>query len=253
MIWQRPRTHRGCSGRMSLRTGLWFLLIRMICLFNCILSPDKSHRTQTAAAAEPIGMFSKGLMQKQGAVPKQRCWDVYGHRWKVHQSWKSPPVPDVQPAHQTAEPAVSSHFRNIALSLAAHSSLLSSLTHTNKNKMSQMSAAWRDGVWKADKANTNEKQIPPESHLRRTPAKYPSFISAKTFLASFHALVAKHTEGGCTNSRMHPKNPAVSMDGEQPRTNPNMDLKSKYQKLGGGADSIIILLFLLPLLQSGGC
>lgn len=50
---------------------------------------------------------------------------------------------------------------------------------------------------------------------------------------------------------MH-KNPAVSMDGEQPRTNPNMDLKSKYQKTGGG-DSIIILLFLLRLLQSGGC
>lgn len=106
----------------------------------------KRHRTQTAATAEPIDMFSKGLMQKQEAVPKQRCWDVYGHRRKVHQSWKSPPVPDVQPAHQTAEPAASSHFRNITLSPAAHSSLLSSLTHTNKNKMSQMSAAWRDGV-----------------------------------------------------------------------------------------------------------
>lgn len=53
-------------------------------------------------------------------------------------------VPDVQPAHPTAEPAVSSHFRNIPLSPAARSSLLSSLTHTNKNKMSQMSAAWRE-------------------------------------------------------------------------------------------------------------
>lgn len=96
-----------------------------------------------------------------------------------------------------------------SLSLSFHSFfsslLLSSLTHTNKNKMSQMSAAWRDGVRKADKANTNEKQIPPESHLRRTRAKYPSFTSEKTFLALFHAVVSQHAGGGCTNTLMHPK------------------------------------------------
>lgn len=68
-----------------------------------------------------------------------------------------------------------------------------------------MSAAGRDGVRKADKANTNEKQIPPESHLRRTRAKYPSFTSEKTFLASFHAVVSQHAGGGCSNTLMHPK------------------------------------------------
>lgn len=139
MSW---RTANGFSQQMD---WVWFLLIRRICSFNCVLFPDKRNRMQTAAAAEAVDVFSTGLRQEQ-EVPKQRCWGVYGHRRKVHHSRKSPPAPDVQPAHQTAEPAVSSHFRNITLSPAAQSSRLSSLTHTNKNKMSQMSAAWRDGV-----------------------------------------------------------------------------------------------------------
>lgn len=42
------------------------------------IPPDRSNCERTAAAAEPIDMFSKGLMQKQEPVPKQRCVDVYG-------------------------------------------------------------------------------------------------------------------------------------------------------------------------------
>lgn len=49
----------------------------MICLFKCILSPDRSNCERTAAAAEPIDMFFQ-VLQKQEPVPKQRCVDVYG-------------------------------------------------------------------------------------------------------------------------------------------------------------------------------
>lgn len=44
---------------------------------------------------------------------------------------------------------------------------------------------------------------------------------------------------------MHPRNPAVSMDGEQPRTNPHMDLKSTYQKTGRGGAGLYYYSFFL--------
>lgn len=131
--------------------SVWFLLIQMVCLFKCTLFPDKMNWIQTAIT-EIINMFSKGLMRKQEPVQKfkkKRCFseplDVYGHRRKVHQSWISSPVPDVQPAHQTPEPATS-----VLILETLHSFLhplillVSPPSHTNKNKMSQMSAAWRD-------------------------------------------------------------------------------------------------------------
>lgn len=62
-------------------------------------------------------------------------------------------------------------------STPTHSPPFPSLTHINMYKMPQMTPTQREGGWKVDNPNTNEKQIPTESHLKGIPAKYSSFIS----------------------------------------------------------------------------
>lgn len=88
------------------------------------------------------------MTQMQNHVKKQNKWIVHKDKSRkktnnnvcttaffsqrmVHRSRKSPPALDVQPAHQTLEPVMSSHFKNRYLTHSpAHSSLsLLSLTY----------------------------------------------------------------------------------------------------------------------------
>ncbi len=100
--------------------------------------------------------------------------------WMVHHSRKSPPASDVQPAHQTLEFSL---WKQTSYLLSCLFFPFSSLTHTHththtcRHKMPQMTPAWREGGWKVYNPNTNEKQIPTESHLKEIPAKTASFKS----------------------------------------------------------------------------
>ena len=119
----------------------------------------------------------------------------------VHHSWKSPPAPDVQPAHQTLKPVMSSHFRNRRLTFSP-----ASLPHTQTHTHTKCHKWLLSRETKAGKSTTQtlmkNKSLQNPFWKECKPNMHHSFLTANPLLASHHPIVSSHT-CACFSPQMH--------------------------------------------------
>lgn len=113
----------------------------------------------------------------------------------VHHSWKSPPAPNVQPAHQALEPVMSSHFRNRHPTFSFFS--FSSLAHTHTLTCTKCHKWLLPREREAGKSTTqtlmkNKSQLNP-TWKESQPNMHHSFLTANPLLAFPHPIVSSHT------------------------------------------------------------